>query len=119
MMPAPILTNHARERLKQRWITEDVVESVLRSPDRTEPGSKPGTVKFVRTLNGRQVQLIGTYLQDQDRWLIVSAWVRGEEDAVPLVWQLITLPFKAVWSLLLWLLGRLRQPKKDTHPSGS
>jgi hypothetical protein len=102
-MPAPILTKHARERLQQRWITESAIESVLRSPDRTEPGSKPGTTKFIRTLNGRQIQLIGTYLQDQDRWLIVSAWVRGEDDQPPLAWTIITLPFKLTWSLIKWL----------------
>lgn len=110
-MPSPILTNHARERLKQRWITEDAIESVLRSPERTEPGSKPGTVKFVRTINGRQFQVIGKYLDDQDRWLVLSVWVRGEDDQTPLMWQLITLPFVLSWKLIKLLLGT----KKQSH----
>jgi hypothetical protein len=102
-MSSIILTKHARERLKLRWINEDVIESVLRSPDRTEPGSKPDSVKFIRTLNGRQIQIVGTYLKDQGKWLIVSAWVRGEDDPVPLVWQVITAPVK----LALWLIKKL------------
>jgi hypothetical protein len=104
-MPAPVLTNHARERLKQRWITEDAIESVLRSPERTEPGSKPESVKFVRTLNGRQIHVVAKYLQDQDRWLVLSVWVRGEDDQAPLAWQLMTLPFKAVW----WMCKQIVQ----------
>jgi hypothetical protein len=99
-----ILTNHARDRLKQRWITEDAIESVLRTPDWTGPGSKPDTVKFVRALNGRQVQVVGKYLQDQDRWLILSVWVRGEDDKEPLVWQIITFPIKLLWKAVLVLL---------------
>lgn len=112
-MPSPILTTHARERLKQRWITEDAIESVLRSPDRTEPGTKPGTVKFVRTINGRQVQVIGKYLDDQDRWLVLSVWVRGEDDKAPLMWQLITLPFILAWKLIKLAFGSKK--KRDSH----
>ncbi len=112
-MPAPILTKHARDRLKQRWITEDTIESVLRSPDRTEPGSTPGSVKFIRTINSRQIHVVGKYLDDQDRWLVVSVWVRGEEDSVPFMWQLITLPFKLLWKLILLL-----SPKKTAPHSG-
>lgn len=110
-MAAPILTNHARERLKQRWITEQSIESVLRSPERTEPGSKEGTVKFIRTLNGRPVHVVGKFLPDQDRWLVLSVWVRGEDDKPPFMWQVITLPFKAVW----WLVKQVVQPKKKSH----
>lgn len=99
-MPAPILTNHARERLKQRSIREETIESVLRSPDRTEPGSKPESVKFVRTLGGRQIHVVAKYLQDQDRWLVLSVWVRGEDDKPSLAWQMLTVPFKAAWWLV-------------------
>lgn len=114
-MPAPILTKHAKERLKQRWISEHVIESVLRSPDRTEPGSKPGTVKFIRTMNDRQIQLVGTYLKDEDRWLIVSAWVRGEDDKPPLMWQLITLPFVLIWKLILFFAHAVSGKKKRSY----
>jgi len=116
-MSSHILTKHARERLQQRWISEDVIGSVLRSPDRTEPGSKPGTTKFVRTVSGRQIQLVGTYLKDENKWLIVSAWVRGEDDKVPLAWQLITLPFVATWKLSVWIFKHVTSSgKKSTHP---
>lgn len=98
-----IFTKHALQRLKERSISLDQAESVLRNPSQTFPGKKVGTVKFIRDINGRNTQLVGTYLADQKKWLIVSAWVRGEDDKVPFIWQLITLPFKGLW----WLIKKL------------
>jgi hypothetical protein len=106
-MHAPILTNHARERLKERWITEDAIASVLRSPERTVPGAKPDTVKFIRTLNDRQVQVVGKYLPDQDRWLVLSVWVRGEEDQAPLTWRIISFPVKLLAKGIVSLINAL------------
>jgi len=98
-----IFSNHALDRVKDRSVTQDAVASVLRNPDKTFPGKKPGTTKFIRTLNDRKMHVVASYLADQKKWLVVSVWVRGEEDTVPLVWQLITLPFKALW----WVIQRV------------
>lgn len=106
-MSAYIFTKHSLERLHQRSISQDAAEAVLRQPDRTEPGKKPGTVKFVRMVNGRNIQLIATYLDDQKKWLIVSAWVRGEEDKESLSWMLLSFPFKVVWKILIWIFNQL------------
>jgi hypothetical protein len=100
-----IFTKHALQRLSERSISQDAAESVLRNPDKTVPGQKPGTVKFIRQLNGRNTQLVATYLEDQKKWLVVSAWVRGEEDKESIVWLLITAPFKLVW----WLIRKALQ----------
>jgi len=103
-----IFTKHALQRLQERGIPVDQAESVLRNPSQTFPGKKPNTVKFIRNVNGRNMQLVGTYLEDQKKWLVVSAWVRGEDDKIPLAWQAITAPFKILWWLLrqLWKLGQ-------------
>jgi hypothetical protein len=102
-MPDFIFTKHALERLHQRSISQERAEAVLRHPDKTFPGKKAGTIKFIRELDGRNIQLIATYLEREKQWLVVSAWVRGEEDKVPLMWQILTAPFKLSW----WLLKRL------------
>jgi hypothetical protein len=91
-----IFTKHALERLQQRSISQSMAEAALRQPDQTMPGKKPGTVKFIRQINDRNVQLVATFLKDQQKWLVVSAWVRGEDDKVPFSWQLVTFPFRAV-----------------------
>jgi hypothetical protein len=95
-----IFTKHALERMSARQITQDAVWRVLQSPDRSLPEDKPQTSRFIRQLNGRTYHVIATYLPDQKKTLIVSAWVRGEDDRVPLMWQLITLPFKLAWWII-------------------
>ena len=95
-----IFSTHARERLKQRGVSEHSASLVLQHPDKTFPGKKPGTVKFIRTLENRQIHLVATYLNDQKKWLIVSAWVRGEDDAPSLLWQVLSAPFKLLWWII-------------------
>lgn len=95
-----IFTKHALERLNDRSVSQELVIKTLQNPDSTQPTEKPGNVKFIRNLHNRNVQVIATYLENQKKWLIVSVWVRGEEDKVPLMWQLIILPFKLLWFLI-------------------
>jgi len=99
-----IFTKHALERSNTRSVTQDMIVKVLRNPEITQPTSKPNTTKFIATVHGRLVHVVATYLSDQDRWLVVSVWVRGEEDQNPLVWRLLVLPFKAVWYVIKKLL---------------
>lgn len=99
-----IFTKHALERLDSRSITQDMVVQVLRQPDETRPADKPGSTKFIKTVHDRLVHVVATYLSDQDKWLVISVWVRGEEDKTPLVWQALTFPFKLVWYVVKKLL---------------
>jgi hypothetical protein len=107
-----VFTKHALERLTQRSISQDAVERVLAHPDRTHPTGKAQTSKFIRELNGRVIHVVGTYLPDQKKWLIVSVWVRGEDDQLPLVWQIISLPFKLLWWLLKQLFAHTKRSSK-------
>lgn len=113
MMSQFIFTKHALQRLSERSISQDAAEAVLSHPDSTVPGKKPGTVKFIRQLQGRNIQLVATYLDDQKKWLVVSAWVRGEDDKVPFIWQLITLPFKLILMLLKLIWNSLTRSRKS------
>jgi len=95
-----IFSNHAMDRLDLRSITQDMVVQTLKHPEITKPGDKPTTTKFIKTVNGRRLHVVASYLANQKQWLVISVWVRGENDRVPLVWQLITLPFRALWYVL-------------------
>lgn len=75
-----IFTTHAEQRRRSRKIAESDVELVLKHPDKTYPGKKPETVKFIKFIDDRQHQVIAKFLQDQNAWLILSVWIRGEED---------------------------------------
>lgn len=92
-----ILTKHARERLDLRAISESKLAAVLSHPDKTTPGKKAGTHKFVRQLDGREIHVVASFLDQPKKWLILSVWVRGESDPVPLMWQLLTSPFRLLW----------------------
>lgn len=85
------------------------MERVLAHPDRTHPTGKAQTTKFIRELNGRVIHVVGTYLSDQKKWLIVSVWVRGEDDPTSLGWQLISLPFKVTW----WVIKKISNLSKQ------
>jgi hypothetical protein len=106
-----IWTKHARERAGLRSLSESDVELVLRHPDKTYPGKKQNTVKFIKTIQSRQVQVVASLVENK-KWLIVSVWVRGEQDPVPLVWKIITLPVVILWSLVKLIVKQLIKSRK-------
>ncbi len=107
-MPQIIFTTHARERLGLRHIALSDAQKVIESPERKISGKKPNTYKFIRHLDGRELQLVATYKPAENSWLVISAWVRGEEDPTSIVWQLITLPFRLCWRLVRWFWSSRR-----------
>jgi len=93
-----VFTKHAQERISGRVLTQDAIYLTVTAPDKTFPSK--GNTKFIRTVNNRLIHVVATPIENQ-QWLVVSAWVRGEEDRESLVWQLLTLPFKLTWRGLL------------------
>ncbi len=79
-----IWTDHALWQLKRRKIFQSDALAVLRHPDRTIPGKKENSVKFMRKINERLIQVVAT-LNENKKWVVMSAWVRGEEDPQPMV----------------------------------
>ncbi len=96
-----IFTNHAWQRLDDRTITADMVVETINYPEKTFPQN--GSTKFIRTLSSRKVHVVAERNPSTKQWVVISTWIRGEEDRVPLMWQIITAPFKLVW----WLLKKL------------
>lgn len=94
-----IFTHHAKERLHKRRVRESDVEKTIRNPDRSLPAQKKGTVKFIRQINGRQHHVVAKLLPDKQKWLVLSVWIRGEED-FNWVQSVLTLPFKLIFGLV-------------------
>jgi len=107
-----IFTKHALARMKDRNITEQAVWQTLQKPELTKPEDKPNTTRFIKTINDRKYHVVATHLSETNKTLVISAWVRGEEDAVPIFWQLLTLPFKLSWRMLVWGAKRIFGQKK-------
>ena len=72
-------TKHAHERMQLRVISEDMVVKAIRNPDKTFL-EDDGDTKFIRKVNGANLQVICKPLPDENKWLVKSAWVRGEDD---------------------------------------
>lgn len=52
-----IFTRHARQRMKQRRVTEKQVEETLTDPDKIEPGDNGGDIA-IRRYGGRDVRVV-------------------------------------------------------------
>jgi len=86
-----VFTKHALNRLDFRAITQDAIYQTVSNPDKSF--ANQSHTKFIRTINDRLIHVVAKPIKNR-QWLIISVWVRGEEDRVPLIWKLLTLPFK-------------------------
>jgi len=106
-----VFTNHAFDRIKGRVITKDAVYLTLNKADKKYKNDNNST-KFIKTVRGRKIHVVANYLSKENKWLIISVWVRGEDDKAPIIWTLITFPFVITYKILIWFLKRLTNSKK-------
>ena len=97
-----IFTTHASQRMNERSSAADKVESVIVSPH-TVQKQNAHTSKFIKTINSRKYQVIAQWKAEQQKWLVISVWVRGEDDKEPFAVQLLLLPFRLIW----WVIKKL------------
>ncbi len=74
-----VFTNHAIERMELRRITQEMVATAIYEPDKKERESD-GDVEFIKTIANRKVHVIAYRLNDEQKWLVKTTWVRGEGD---------------------------------------
>lgn len=104
-----IFTNHAWQRLSERTITADMAVATIAHPDSRYHDSS--TTKFIKTINGRKVHVVANQDTKTGQWVVVSTWVRGEADKIPLTWQLLTAPFRLLWWIVCTIFKSI-VPKK-------
>ena len=98
-----IFSKHALERMDRRSISKEMVRRTLANPDKTFPGHSGESVKFIKTIDSRNTHVVATLLPEK-KWLIVSVWVRGEDDKLPLAWQIISFPFVVLFKISWWII---------------
>ncbi|MCA9369276.1 MAG: DUF4258 domain-containing protein [Pseudomonadales bacterium] len=103
-----IFTKHAAERMALRSITRHSVWETITYPD-TVKNEKKNADQYIKTINGRRHFAVASYLPKEQKYLVVSTWVRGEDDRVPLLWTLITLPFKLLWRFIRYFFRRIAE----------
>ena len=99
-----VFTNHAWDRLQDRSVSLDLIWRTISQPTQ-QIALEDNKTKYTRELNGRLIQVVASWLPHEQRWLVISVWVRGEADKVPLIWLIITAPLKFLW----WLVKKLFQ----------
>ncbi len=74
-----VWTKHARERANTRKISEEKVVDILLHPFKIFPAQSKGSYKFIGQVDDRRLHIIASP-NPQQEWVIVSVWVRGEDD---------------------------------------
>lgn len=96
-----IFTKHALARVDKREITEADIRLAISHPDDRMLMGPDGQYKFIRKRNGRNFQVVAKHLDKEDAWLIISAWVRGEDDKPGMFVRVL----KLIWSLFGIVIG--------------
>ncbi len=79
--PGVTFTTHALERMKLRNIYRYEVKNTILDPEKMVE-DEDDKIKFIGkelSLN-RSYHVVAKFLADENKWLVISAWIRGEED---------------------------------------
>lgn len=107
-----IFTNHALQRLRRRRISQAMAAQALQKPDERQ-SEAAGKIRFEKSIQSRKVQVVARYLEDEKQWLVLTAWVRGEDDPRPWWLHVLLLPYYVLWGGwrgVRWLIAK-RQKK--------
>lgn len=102
-----IFTNHAYARALDRSISTFDIWEAVNHPHQTFANHNEGSTKFIKTIQQRKLHVVASYLKDKNMWLVISVWVRGEEDQVPFMWMILSAPFRLGWWLLTFLWKKI------------
>lgn len=85
-----IYTDHARERMFERDITESLVRTAIERSDKHKletDGDTQFIKKVKRENRNRDLHVIAKPMPEQGKqaWLIKTVWVRGEDDPNPIL----------------------------------
>lgn len=71
-MSRVIWTTHLRERIKQRGLNPDWVDTAVRYPDEVQGSSTTNSNKHIKTINGYKI--VAAVKRQGSDWVITSAW---------------------------------------------
>jgi hypothetical protein len=95
-----IYTKHAQERIERRSLNRTSIETTIANPDKRWR-QESNEYKFIKQQGTRRYHVVARFLPAQRAWLVISAWVRGEEDR-SILWDVLVAPFK-------WLLRLIKR----------
>lgn len=69
-----IWTNHARERLGQRGLTQDLASQAFTHPGSSHAGKERGTVEYTKSVGTSLITVIAKQ-NEKKEWIILSCWI--------------------------------------------
>jgi len=69
-----ILTDHAKERMQERGISESDLERVLRDPEIIHPGPR-GDINLIKTINGKKIKVSYMDVSDKKKKKIITVMI--------------------------------------------
>jgi len=102
-----VYSKHAQERINFRRLTHHDIELTLINPDKVLP-SGDNQHKYIKNINGRKYHVVAKNIPEQNVRLIISAWVRGEDDRESLLTTVLLAPFRILWDISRWLWKKTR-----------
>ncbi len=76
-MSKVIWTTHLRDRLKQRGLNPDWVDTAVRFPDEVQKSSTTNSHKHIKVING--FKIVAAVKRQGSDWIITSAWWNSAE----------------------------------------
>lgn len=67
-----IWTNHLRDRIKQRGLNPNWIDTAVRFPDEVQQSSTTDSKKHIKTINGYKI--VAAVKHQGNDWIITSAW---------------------------------------------
>lgn len=73
-----VLTNHALERMRERFISPEQVFATINHPDRSRYAQEKSAFIYNKTFGNNMVEVVGSK-NDRKEWVVVSVWSRPLE----------------------------------------
>lgn len=113
-----VFTKHARERRDLRSVSDDMIIQVMRNPVQIQK-IEDGKIKFIGKAMGAKVHVISKPIVEENKWLVITIWVRGEDDAGNFadsykrwgrrLWFLFPIPYLLVFIIIIVLVVIITQ----------
>lgn len=71
-MAKVIWTTHLRERIKERGLNPDWIDSAVRFPDEVQASSTTNSYKHIKVIDGYKI--VAAVKRQGSDWVITSAW---------------------------------------------
>jgi len=105
-------TKHALKRTKKRSLKQRDIYLTIKKPDKKIKKSRVVT-KYSKLIKDRKYQVLTSFIPKENKHLVISAWIRGEDDPhsffiqlLLVIYKLVVFPLKLIFIFIKFLLKK-------------